>query len=198
MAIYYKLGGGFIDSEIMEVPAGAILISDAEHQELLAGQSAGMMIVEGADGRPYCAAPLPPTLAEAREKVLEEIKIIRDTALNAPQGNAGRHDLYGENYRMAEALINGKSDVVSRVDGISPGAYCERFGARMGLSPEEWAQYVITEYNQLAPNIAAIEERYLALAYGGHPEQGILPLGMIDDIEALLDQPRLYREFCGL
>ncbi|PKO49020.1 MAG: hypothetical protein CVU31_02555 [Betaproteobacteria bacterium HGW-Betaproteobacteria-4] len=60
---YSKSTGGFYSTGIhsQNIPADAVEITDQEHKDLLAGQSAGKRIVPGQSGHPVLADQLPPT-----------------------------------------------------------------------------------------------------------------------------------------
>ena len=60
---YSKTTGGFYTREIHgdNIPADAVDITEAEHAELLEGQSQGKLIVADESGRPILQDPQPPT-----------------------------------------------------------------------------------------------------------------------------------------
>jgi hypothetical protein len=62
MTLFYSAAAqGFFDNRLhKELPPDAVEISQDQHAELLEGQSAGMVIVPSADGKPVLADPPPP------------------------------------------------------------------------------------------------------------------------------------------
>lgn len=66
MTIFFK--NGFFDTNICEPPEGAVEISAELHQELVEGQSAGMVIRVEADGVPYLAENEGPIVEELLER----------------------------------------------------------------------------------------------------------------------------------
>jgi hypothetical protein len=79
---YSKSTGGFYDSSIHgeNIPADAVEISDDEHQAILEGQSAGLRIVAGEDGRPALVAPPPPTAKQVEDAISAEVQRHLDEA----------------------------------------------------------------------------------------------------------------------
>ena len=73
---YAKSTNGFYDEAIHgdNIPAGAVEITNEEHQALLEGQSQGKLIQADANGHPILVDPPPPTTAE----IWERIKAKRD------------------------------------------------------------------------------------------------------------------------
>ena len=62
---YSKTTNGFYDPEINKTtPADVVEISDAEHEAMLDGQTAGMIIVSDASGKPTLTAKQPKSQAE--------------------------------------------------------------------------------------------------------------------------------------
>ena len=61
MTLYYsQSSGGFYDSDIhTRLPEDAVAISPEQHAALLAGQSAGQVIMPGKDGKPVLAEQPP-------------------------------------------------------------------------------------------------------------------------------------------
>lgn len=82
---YSARTGGFYDRTIhgASIPADAVQITDAEHQALLNGQSAGKRIVADNNGYPMLADPPPPTAEQLRATAVADIEQRRDDALRA-------------------------------------------------------------------------------------------------------------------
>lgn len=75
---YAKSTNGFYSPEIHgdKIPADAVEITDAEHAELMVGQSAGKLIGGDADGKPVLSDPPAPT----REQLLAQAQAARAAA----------------------------------------------------------------------------------------------------------------------
>lgn len=80
--LYSPSNNGFYSREIHgeNIPADAVEITHEQHAELLAGQSAGMSIVPGADGFPVLQEPPPPTPEQIIEAMRAAIQAHMDTA----------------------------------------------------------------------------------------------------------------------
>ena len=78
---YAKSTGSFYDPQIHgdNIPADAVEITDAQHAELLAGQSTGKVISGDADGNPVLVNPPAPT----HEQLLDLAQIARAAAYKA-------------------------------------------------------------------------------------------------------------------
>lgn len=115
---YSKTTGGFYDPATHSaVPADAVEISGDEHAELLAGQSAGMMIVGGADGRPAL---------QLAQRSLEDIKATKIAEINAARLKANRGTFIFMNKPVAcdelsRSDIDGANGVISLTGALPPG-----------------------------------------------------------------------------
>lgn len=80
---------GFYDDEWHgdSIPSDAIAISDEQHQELLAGQTAGKRMKVSASGAHSLVDPLPPTDVQ----IAISLRAQRDTALASTDGHVARH-----------------------------------------------------------------------------------------------------------
>lgn len=100
--------GGFYDHAIHggNIPGDAVEITAEEHAALLAGQSSGLRISSGQDGRPVLVSPPPPTLSERLGQRLVEINASASgllAALSAAYPD-GEVQSWGQQTREAEAL----------------------------------------------------------------------------------------------
>lgn len=124
------------------------------------------------------------------------VKQIREYALAKIPKNAGVLAVYTENYDAAQAVLGGKGEMVMR-DGSTATEYMGRLGARLGMNAEQFAAYIVGENRRVTPTSVQIEERYLALCYGGHPEVGILPIPQLPTITAMRQAVIDFADFCG-
>ena len=78
---YAKSTGGFYTPEIHgdKIPSDAVEITEAQHAELLAGQSAGKAISTDADGKPVLTDPP----ASTHEQLLAQAQAARAAAYKA-------------------------------------------------------------------------------------------------------------------
>lgn len=76
---YAKSTGGFYTAEIhgSAIPADAVEITDAQHQELLTGQSTGKCITADAEGAPILTDPVPPKVEELITLALTQVRALR-------------------------------------------------------------------------------------------------------------------------
>lgn len=99
---YAKSTGGFYDTAIHgdNMPADVVEITSEEHATLMAGQAAGQVIESGNDGRPFLAAPPPPSLAT----LCARIDTAADTARRAVAGDPLRAVEYDRAASEAQAF----------------------------------------------------------------------------------------------
>jgi hypothetical protein len=124
------------------------------------------------------------------------IKGIRVSALGTVPKNAGVLAVYDENYKAAVAIIEGRGSDVMK-DGSTALDFMARFGSKFGMSAEQFAAYIIGENRRVNPTAVAIEERYLALCYGGDAATGLLPISALPTITAMRQAVIDYADFCG-
>ena len=145
---------------------------------------------------PIPAAELDSLLAEVKVTAVTTLKQTRRTALELWSGNGGVSAVYTENFQAATAYA--AEDAAYRTkDGRTPEAYLIRLGSLMGMTTQEFCDYILWENSTNAsPRMAQVEERYLALCYAGDATNSITP---IDDLatevevqQALTD----YQSFC--
>lgn len=101
---YAKSTGGFYDTAIHgdNMPADVVEITSEEHATLMAGQAAGQVIESGNDGRPFLAAPPPPSLAT----LCARIDTAADTARRAVAGDPLRAVEYDRAATEAHAFAS--------------------------------------------------------------------------------------------
>ena len=99
MTLYYSQStGGFYDSAIhSRLPEDAVEISPEQHTALLAGQSAGQVIMPGKDGKPVLTEPAP-------------------SHLHRWDGKAWGLDKAAASQLLAEAIDNGTKAINNLVD----------------------------------------------------------------------------------
>lgn len=73
---FSKTTGGFYDSALHgnNIPADAVVITDAQHAALLAGQTAGKLISADATGAPVLLDPPPPSSAQLQAACIAAIQ----------------------------------------------------------------------------------------------------------------------------
>lgn len=73
---YSKSTGGFYSLDIhgIDVPSDAVAISSEQHDELMAGQAAGLRIVADSNGSPVLAEQPPPTLEQVEAMFVSAIQ----------------------------------------------------------------------------------------------------------------------------
>ncbi|WP_392423294.1 hypothetical protein ACF3NW_09235 [Eikenella halliae] len=102
MHYYSKSTGGFYDSTIHSGwPDDVIEISATQHAELLAGQSAGQVIMPGKDGKPVLTSKAPSHLHQwdGKEWTLDKAAASQLLAESIDKGTKAINDLVDEAYR---------------------------------------------------------------------------------------------------
>ena len=122
MTLYYsQSSGGFYDSDIHDtLPNDTVAISSEQHTALLAGQSAGQVIMPGKDGKPVLAEPAP-------------------SHLHRWDGKAWVLDKAAASQLLAEAIDNG----TAAINDIVEQAYhhVTRFSAEYQLREQQARDY---------------------------------------------------------
>ncbi len=102
--MYYKKG--FYDPKIGTVPDGALEITDARYRELLAGQAAGQIITQDANGYPILADPP----ARSRAELIEILRARIDAKTDAEI--IGGFVFEGKRFKLSlENQFNYKAEV---------------------------------------------------------------------------------------
>lgn len=125
-----------------------------------------------------------------RATVISQIKAIRKTALAQLAIDSGVSAVYAENYAAATAYKSGQGASTIMKDGQTAANYLTGFGAQLGMSAGQFADYIIAENRRVGPTAYQVEQEYLRLAYTAIPQDS--------DIDRLLAYPDEYRRFCGL
>jgi len=102
MIFYSKSNQAFYDSAIHQrLPEDAVAISPEQHAALLAGQSAGQVIMPGKDGKPMLAEPAPSHLHRwnGKEWVLDKAAASQLLAEAIDKGTDAINNLVDEAYR---------------------------------------------------------------------------------------------------
>lgn len=125
-----------------------------------------------------------------RAEITVQIKDIRKTALAKLTVDSGVSAVYAENYAAAVAYKAGAGASTTMKDGQTAANYLTGFGAQLGMSAGQFADYIIAENRRIGPTAYQVEQEYLHLAYTAIPQE--------TDIDRLLAYPDDYRRFCGL
>lgn len=97
------------------------------------------------------------------KSALETIKQARQAALDDFAKSAGISAVYDENLLAAQRFTVGDGSPMR--DGQTPTAYLSGMGAMLGMTPEQFAAYIISENGLAAQAAVAIEKVYLEFAY---------------------------------
>jgi len=125
-----------------------------------------------------------------RAEVIGQIKSIRKQALAQLTIDSGVSAVYSENYVAAVAHKSGQGAATVMKDGQTASVYLSGFGAQLGMSAGQFADYIIAENRRIGPTAYQVEQEYLRLAYS------VIPLE--PSVSKLLAYPDDYRRFCGL
>lgn len=211
-------GGGFIHPTRIHLPlkidgeggSDSLTISNptAEHLAMLGllpaeplpglaeGQKYGEpQLVDGVVGVEVVAKTVE-DLDQTKLQAKQTLKQIRKTSLELWAGNGGVSAVYTENFQAAIAYE--ATDTAYRTkDGRTPADYLTRLGSLMGMTPQEFCDYIMWENSTNAsPRMAQVEERYLALCYAGDVTNSITS---IDDLATEVEVQQAitdYQTFC--
>lgn len=137
------------------------------------------------------------TLDQAKQKALADVKRSRQSGLNRCTYSAGVLAVYNENYNAALNHVAGNGSITTK-NGMTSTDYCAGFGAHLGMTADQFANYIISENRRVGPTAYQIEQRYLALTYAGDPHINLLPINAMTDVDAIKQTAVDYRKFCGL
>jgi hypothetical protein len=142
--LYFSPGiVGFFDSEIAgeDIPADAVAITAQRHAELMAGQTAGRIIVAGEDGLPRLAeAPTP------------DLEFLRARA-NLPKFEFLRQCVLAGLLTEADALSAARGDIPAAFAQVVAGwSEAERFEAEL-----RWAS--LSQVDRMHPLIIAVADQ---------------------------------------
>ena len=130
-------------------------------------------------------------------QALADVHAIRQAGLDRAARSAGILTIYETNYSAAENFLAGNPSAVLH-SGMTAEAHLTGFGANLGMTALQFANYVIAENHRVAPAMYSIERRYLALTYTGDTELGIMPIAQMGTEESVLQAVEDFKTFCGV
>ncbi len=135
-------------------------------------------------------------LAQTKTEAKQTLKQLRKISLERWAGNGGVSAIYTENFNAATAHTT--EDLVYRTkDGRTPEAYLTRLGSLMGMTCQEFCDYILWENSTNAsPRMAQVEERYLALCYEGDVANNITQIDDLLTEEEVQTALTDYQTFC--
>lgn len=136
-------------------------------------------------------------LSAFKLKALATVKLIRQKGLDAIALSAGILAVYNTNYDASVDFLNGEPNAEIKI-GVSCEEYLAEFGARLGMTAAQFANYIIAENIRMGPTLFQVESRYLALTYGGDAENGIIPINSMTSIAAIEAAVIAYADYCGV
>lgn len=136
-------------------------------------------------------------LAVFKSKALATVKLIRQKGLDAVALSAGILAVYQTNYDASIDYLNGEPNAEIKI-GVSCEEYLSEFGARLGMTATQFANYIVSENIRMGPNMRQVESRYLALTYGGDAANGILPISVMNSIEDIEAAVLAYAAYCSV
>lgn len=128
-------------------------------------------------------------------QALADIHAIRQDGLDRAARSAGILTIYETNYSAAENFLAGNPSAILH-SGMTAEAHLTGFGANLGMTALQFANYVIAENHRVAPDMYAVERRYLALTYAGDAEHGITPVAQLGTEDAVLQAVADFKTFC--
>jgi hypothetical protein len=134
-------------------------------------------------------------LGVVKKVALNDIKEVRQLGLDRVARSSGILSVYQANYEASINVINGQGTILTKT-GMTSHDYCLGFAKNLGMTVEQFAQYIVNENVRMGPTAYQIERRYLALTYGGDSELGITPINMIDSVDHVQTAASTYRKFC--
>lgn len=149
------------------------------------------------DAKPTLASLEAQWLAVVKGQAIIEIKDIRRQGLDKATISSGVLAIYNTNYEAAVDFLNGNPDNPLK-NGMTPVEYLTGFGARLGMSATQFANYIVAENLRVGPTVYDIEHRYLALAYGGDAANGIVPINYLPSEAAVQQSVANFKTYCGV
>lgn len=132
----------------------------AENRTELWEDSAGTATL--AEVKAACPALVP--------QMLNLVAQTRSTALaRTIASNPGVSEVYRENYIAATAVRDGLGDTTVMRNNMTATQYLSGLGSQVGMTPLQFAQYVITENVNQAPAAYRVEQEYMRLTYNAIP-----------------------------
>jgi len=105
-----------------------------------------------------------------RKTALEQIKLQRQVALDSFSKSAGISAAYDENIKAAHATKAGAGGTTIMRDNSTAEAYLAKMASGMGITADQFADYVIAENAASAAKASEIEVEYVRLAYSFIPQ----------------------------
>lgn len=129
------------------------------------------------------AAPTKPE-SEIRSEAVVEIKQIRgDTLDKFTKRRSGVQMVYDTNYTAATMFLAGDESLLRT--GVTPAQHLS-MGMRIGMTVEQFANYILAENVRLGPSAWEVEDRYLK-------DMVSAQYGPIENVPAVVTA---YREWC--
>lgn len=130
---------------------------------------------------------VPKDLDDLRLAAIGAVKQQRQAALDTFPRSAGVAEIYAENVAAAQALMNGTAPSMIMRNGLTAQDYLAKMASGMGITPEQFAAYVLAENSQAATRAAEIEREYVRLAYT------FIPACTFEEVQSVSAD---YRQFC--
>lgn len=136
-------------------------------------------------------------LAVVKKKALAQILVIRQNGLNLAAQCAGVLAIYQANYNAAVSFLAGDTTEVTP-NGMNVTDYLAGFGARLGMTATQFANYIISSNQTVGQTAYNVESRYLALTYGGDSAHGIIPVNYMTTVSQIQTAVEAFESYCGL
>lgn len=132
-----------------------------------------------------------------KQQALLEVKDIRRQGLDKAALSAGIYAIYEANYEAAINFLAGSPEALMK-NGMDAESYLTEFGARLQMTANQFATYIIAENQRVGPVAFEVEKRYLALTYAGDANAGIIPINYLPNVTAVENAVAAFRTFCAL
>jgi hypothetical protein len=132
-----------------------------------------------------------------KQKALAEIKELRKQGLDKAALSAGILAIYDSNYDAAIEYLAGNHTACIK-NGMQVNDYLTGFGARLQMTAEQFANYIVAENKRVGPTVYDVEKRYLALTYAGDVTSGIYPISMLSDESSISNAIENFKLYCQL
>jgi len=129
---------------------------------------------------------------QLKNRISDEIKAIRKTALNRFVIDAGVLAVYQENYSAAATYKQPGGPLTIVKDGKTAEQYLSGLGSQMTppMTADQFADYILGENRRVGTTAYQVEQQYLWFVYT------VIPTELY--VDELLDLPNQYRRYCGL
>lgn len=129
----------------------------------------------------------PKDMDDLRQAAIGQVKQQRQSALDSFPKSSGVSEVYAENLKAAQALKSGNGTTVVMRDGTSAEVFLGHMAAGMGITVDQFADYVLQQNTDAATSAREIEAEYVRLVYS------YIPKCTFDQVQTVVDE---YREFC--